>query len=285
MKKIFVTVLSAILSVGLVSAQDLATVTESFNKAAEALNAGDKAAALQQFVEVLPQAVALGAEGEAIVAQCKNAIPALYVSVAKANVKDGDNASAIANLENAVKTGSEYGETEVVEEAQNLLSSIKLSDALTKSAELNKAGDFDGAAAVLESVLAGASESNAAIVKKQLSTTYLRKASACLKTKDMKGALEFAQKSSECNDNALAHKIAGTAAFALKQFQVAAESFEAYLAMSPDAKDKIQTIYQCGSAYQSLGDAAKACGYFKQIAQDSKWGEGARYQMTVLKCN
>lgn len=285
MKKIFVTVLSAILSAGLVSAQDVATVTESFNKAAEALNAGDKAAALQQFVEVLPQAVALGADGEAIAAQCKNAIPALYVSVAKAKVKEGDNASAIANLENAVKTGGEYGEAEVVKEAKTLLSSIKLSDAVTKSSELNKAGDFDGAAALLESVLADAPESNAAIVKKQLSNTYLRKSSACLKTKDMKGALEAAQKSVEYNDNATAHKIAGTAAYALKQFQVAAESFEAYLAMSPNAKDKTQTMYQCGSAYQSLGDAAKACGYFKQIAQDPKWGEGARYQMTVLKCN
>ena len=285
MRKIFVTILSVILSAGFVSAQDLATVTESFNKAAEALNTGDKAAALKQFVEVLPQAAALGAEGEAIVAQCKNAIPALYVSVAKAGIKAGDNAAAIANLENAVKTGEEYGETAAVEEAKSLMASVKISDAVTKASALNQAGDFDGAAGALEAVLADAPEANAAVVKKQLSNTYLRKASAKLKAKDMKGALEAAQKSAEYNDNATAHKIAGTAAFSLKQFQVAAESFEAYLAMNPNAKDKTQTMYQCGSAYQSLGDAAKACGYFKQIAQDPKWGEGARYQMTVLKCN
>lgn len=285
MKRLFVSILSLVLAAGMVSAQDLATVTEAFNKAGETLNAGDKDAALAQFVEILPQAEALGADGEAIVAQCKSIIPSLYVSVAKAIAKTGDNAGAIKSLEAAVKTGTEYGDAATVEEAGSLIKSLKFSSEITKGTELMKAGDFDGAIAVFEPMLADVSEANAALVKKQLSNAYLRKASAKFKAKDMKGALEAAQKSIENEDNANAQKIAGHAANSLKQYKIAAEAYEAYLAMNPNAKDKVQIIYQCGSAYQALGDGAKACGYFKEIAQDPKFGEGARYQMTVLKCN
>jgi hypothetical protein len=34
----------------------------------------------------------------------------------------------------------------------------------------------------------------------------------------------------------------------------------------------------------AAGQNGEACGYFKEIAQDPKWGEAARYQLTVLKC-
>ncbi len=285
MKKTLVSILTVILTAGLVSAQDIAQVTESFNKAAEALNAGDRAAALTGFVEVLPQAEVLGAEGNDIVAQCKNLIPSLYVSVAKAFVKNGESGKAIEALENAIKTGGEYGDSQTVAEAGDLMGSLKVSEAVKNASEMAKAQDFDGAAALLSGSLEGASEANAAVIRKQLSNIYLRKASACFKAKDMKTALESAQKSIENGDNANAQKIAGHSALALKQYKIAADAYEAYLAMNPDAKDKVQIMYQAGSAYQSLGDAAKACGYFKEISQDPKWGEGARYQMTVLKCN
>ena len=101
----------------------------------------------------------------------------------------------------------------------------------------------------------------------------------------MKDALEFAGKSAEYVDNANAHMIAGNAASASKQNKIAAEHYEAYLAISPNAKNKNQIIYQLGTALMGMGDNAKACGYFKQIAQDEKFGEAARYQLTVLKCN
>ena len=44
-------------------------------------------------------------------------------------------------------------------------------------------------------------------------------------------------------------------------------------------------MYQLGTALAAIGDNAKACGYFKEISKDEKFGEAARYQLTVLKCN
>ena len=101
----------------------------------------------------------------------------------------------------------------------------------------------------------------------------------------MKGALENAQKSTQYVDNANAQKIIGVSALALKQNKVAADGFEAYLSMTPDAVTKEPGIvYQLGMALVGAGENDKACGYFKKIAQDAKWGEGARYQITQLKC-
>ena len=77
----------------------------------------------------------------------------------------------------------------------------------------------------------------------------------------------------------------GNAASQLKQNKIAAEAFEAYLNMKPNAPDKVQVTYQLGTTLQALGDKEKACSYFKTIADDPKFGEGARYQLTQLKCN
>ena len=98
--------------------------------------------------------------------------------------------------------------------------------------------------------------------------------------------LENAQKSTQYVDNANAQKLIGLSAKELKQFKVAAEAFEAYLSMNPKAAEKEpQIIYYLGDCLVKTGDNAKACGYFKSIAQDAKLGEAARYQITQLKCN
>ena len=113
----------------------------------------------------------------------------------------------------------------------------------------------------------------------------MKKAVACQKAKDNKGALENAQKSTQYVDNANAQKIIGMSAMQLKQNKVAAEAFEAYLAMNPGAMTKEPGIvYNLGTALIATGETEKACGYFQKIAQDAKYGEGARYQITQLKC-
>ena len=113
----------------------------------------------------------------------------------------------------------------------------------------------------------------------------MKKAVACQKAKDMKGALENAQKSTQYVDNANAQKIIGMSAMQLKQNKVAAEAFEAYLSMNPNAITKeAGIVYNLGTALVALGENDKACGYFQKIAQDAKFGEGARYQITQLKC-
>ena len=98
-------------------------------------------------------------------------------------------------------------------------------------------------------------------------------------------ALENAQKSTQYADNANAQKIIGMSAMQLKQNKVAAEAFEAYLSMNPNAITKeAGIVYNLGTALMAIGENDKACGYFQKIAQDAKYGEGARYQITQLKC-
>jgi len=145
------------------------------------------------------------------------------------------------------------------------------------------AGKVDDAVKAFELAAQNGEETAA---NKQLSNVFVKKAVACQKAKDMKGALENAQKSTQYVDNANAQKIIGISALSLKQNKVAAEAFEAYLSMKPDAVQKEPGIlYQLGTALMATGDNQKACGYFKQISQDAKWGESARYQITQLKCN
>ncbi|MCF0167249.1 MAG: tetratricopeptide repeat protein [Bacteroidales bacterium] len=313
MKKVLVTLVAALFAVGIASAQDLETATNLYNAAAEALNAGNKADAVPQFKAALETAVALGEDGAQIVNDCKDIIPKILLQLGKDQATEGVLDKAIEYFGQAIASAKEYeNNEEVVAEAAGLISQMQMAEA----GNLLNEKDYEGAVAAYKKVveadpengmaylrmgmaLSAGGDPDAAIeafntaiekgqedaAKKQLSNTYLKKSVACQKAKDTKGALENAQLSAEYNDNANAQKLIGLNALQLKQYAVAAPAFEAYLAMSPKAKDKAQIIYQLGTALQGAGDNAKACSYFKQIAQDEKWGEAARYQITVLKCN
>lgn len=321
MKKIFISLIILVCAMGVSSAQDLEKVTEMYNAAAALLNEGKKADAAVQFEQALEAANALGEAGSAVAQNCKNILPQLYVSVAKglAGAKEIDK--AIEMLQKAISTGKDYNDTMSVEEAEGLITSLKANQMMTNANNLfntkqfaeaaaaykeiaefdpsnanailrqgmalSNLGDFDSAIGCLTAALEKfeGNESQLTLVKKQLSNTFLKKSNGALKEKDYKSALESAQKSVEFGDNANAQKIIGNAATQLKQNKIAAEAFEAYLALKPNANDKVQTIYQLATALMNMGDNAKACGYFKEIAQDEKFGEAARYQLTVLKCN
>ena len=311
MKKILLTIVVALCTMGISAAQDLEKATELYNNAAAAIE-NSKAEAIDLFQQALDMAGKLGEEGQEIVNQCKGIIPKLYISLAKELVNEKKLDEAVAKFNEAIKIGKELGDDEVADEAKTLIPQIQLADANS----LLNAKDYEGAVAAYQKVIDADPENGAAHLRKgqalvalgklddavkafelaskngeedaaakQLSNTYVKKAVACQKAKDMKGALENAQKSTQYVDNANAQKIIGISASSLKQNKVAAEAFEAYLSMSPDAKDKNQIIYQLATALVATGDNAKACGYFKQIAQDAKFGEAARYQITTLKCN
>ncbi len=321
MKKLLLSLIVTACTMGFVSAQDLAQVTEMYNAAAVLLNDGNKAEALAQFEKALEAANALGEEGVEVANNCKGIIPDLYVSIAKGFANDNDIPKAIELFNKAAEVAKAFGNTEVAEEAEGLISTLKATQLLANAntllnnkqfAEaaaaykeitdmdptnavaflrqgmaLSNAGSYDEAIEALTKAqeLYAEDEANLKTVKRQLSNAFLRKANGALKTKNWKDALEFGQKSAENFDSANAQKIIGTAASQLKQNKIAAEAFEAYLALNPNAKDKVQTIYQLGTALAAIGENAKACGYFKEIAQDEKFGEAARYQLTQLKCN
>ncbi len=310
MKKILTVIAVAICTFATVAAQDLESLTETYNNAAAAIET-DKTQAISLFEQALEAAGVLGEEGNEIAAQCKGILPKLYLQVGKelANAKDMDG--AMEKIQKAAALAEEFGDAETAADAKELGPQILMMDANSllrakdyanaaaayqkvididpangdalfyKGQALSAAGDMDGAIKALTLASENGKEEASA---KLLSNIYVKKAVACQKAKDMKGALENAQASTQYVDNANAEKIIGTAALSLKQYKVSADGFEAYLAMKPDAADKAQTMYQLGTALVGAGENSKACGYFKQIAQDAKWGEAARYQITTLKC-
>ena len=311
MKKFFLTILVALCTMGIAAAQDLEKATEIYNNAAAAIE-NNKAEAITLFEQALEMAGQLGEEGNGIATQCKSIIPKLYMSVGKDLVTAKDLDGAVGQFRKAIEKGEAFGDSEVVEEARQLIPQILLADA---NGLLN-AKDYEGAVAGYQKVIdADPSNGQAHLRKglalmqlgrnedavkafelasengqeeqaaKQLSNLYVKLAAACQKAKDMKGALENAQKSTQYVDNANAQKIIGMSAMQLKQNKVAAEAFEAYLSMKPDAVTKeAGIVYNLGTALVAAGDTDKACGYFRKIAQDAKFGEGARYQITQLKC-
>lgn len=311
MKKIFLTVMVALCTMGIVAAQDLEKATEIYNNAAAAIE-NNKAEAITLFEQALGMAETLGDEGAEIVAQCKGILPKLYISLGKDLVNEKNLDEAVAKFQKAIEVGDKFGDADVAAEAKGLIPQILMADAngmlneknfegavagyqkvidadptngqahLRKGQALAQLGKVDDAIKAFELAAENGQEEQAA---KQLSNTYVKKAVACQKAKDMKGALENAQKSTQYADNANAQKIIGMSAMQLKQNKVAAEAFEAYLAMNPNAITKeAGIVYNLGTALVALGENDKACGYFQKIAQDAKFGEGARYQITQLKC-
>ena len=102
MKKLIATIAAFTVALGAAFAQDLAAVTEVYNAGAEAVST-DKAAALKSFEEALKLAEALGDEGQEIVANCKNIIPNIRMSLAKDLVKESKFDEAVAALQEVEK--------------------------------------------------------------------------------------------------------------------------------------------------------------------------------------
>ena len=313
MKKFFLTLCVALVATGFALAQDLESVVGTFNAAATALNEKDYESALAQFNTALEQATALGEEGEQVAANCKESIPKVLLQLGKECAEKSDFDGAVNYFNQAKDKALDFENNYAgIAESQKLVPQMLNA----KAGALLNAKNYDAAAEAYKAIvdadptngaawfrmgqaLAAADKADEAIealtkaaengqeanAKKQLASIYLKKAVACQKEKDMKGMLENAQLSAENNDSANAQKLIGTAALSLKQNQVAAEAFEAYLALNPEASDKAQTIYQIGTAYMGAGNNGKACSYFKQIKSDAKWGEAATYYITTLKCN
>ena len=314
MKKIFAALLIMLCTAGLAAAQDMAQATELAKQANESLTTGDLDAALTGFRQALEQASICGEEGLELVNTCKGVIPKILLNQAKASIAANEFDAAVAKLKETAEIAVEYEQQETADEANGLVPQVLTQKAnsllntkdytgaisaykdvldidptnsnayLRMGMAYNGKGDIDGAIDAFDKALANTPEGSQDAVKKQLSNAYLKKANGYYKTKQMKEALEYAQKSNEYLDNANAEKIAGHAASSLKQNKVAAEAYEAYLALKPNASDKVQITYQLATALQALGDNEKACGYFKTIQDDPKWGEAARYQLTQLKC-
>ena len=307
MKKIFMFFAAVVMAAGIASAQDINSVTETYNNGAMELEMGNKEAALGYFQAALAAAEELGEEGMQIADNCKNTIPVLMGSIAKDLIKAEQFDAAIEQLNKTIEACNTLGHD--TQEYQNLIkqtlmakgndlinnknfaaaievyNQIMAEDPTNAMASLRlgmaygATGNTEAAEAAYLVAAENGQEKNA---YKQLSNLLVKQAAAVLKTKDYAKAIELAVKSNEYLENATAMKVAGTAASALQKNEEAIQYLEKYLELSPNAKDAAQMKYTIAATAQVMGDKEKAKTYYQQILTDPKFGTTAAEQIKTL---
>ena len=197
MKKILLTIVVALCTMGISAAQDLEKATELYNNAAAAIE-NSKAEAIDLFQQALDMAGKLGEEGQEIVNQCKGIIPKLYISLAKELVNEKKLDEAVAKFKEAIKIGKELGDDEVADEAKTLIPQIQLADANS----LLNAKDYEGAVAAYQKVIDSDPENGAAHLRKGQALVALGKLDDAVK------AFELASKNGE--EDAAAKQLSNT---------------------------------------------------------------------------
>ena len=302
------------LSFGVMSAQDLATATSTFNSGAEALAANNKTGALEYFQKALSIAEALGEEGKDVAENCKNAIPSTILSIGKELYNNKDFAGAKARFEEAAKVATEYGNTEVSDEVAELLPTVSKRIALAKVNDAMKAKDINGVIAAYEEAVAlDTTDANTALkfgqflgnakkydeavkylemagrngqegnAKSLLSTTFLKNAADQLKAGKYADAVALAEKANSYKENAQAYLVAGQASQKSNKNADAITNFEKYLELAPTAKNAGQIAYTVGALYQSAKNNAKAKEYYQKAVTDPKYGAEAAKLLNSLK--
>ena len=313
MKKIILAMAAFACSMSLMTAQDLATATATYNSGAEALTMGNKTSALEYFQKALTMAEALGDEGADVVAYCKSAIPSVILSIGKEFYNNKDFSNAKAKFVEAAEVAKKYGNQEVTAEVESLLPTVgkrialaKVNDAMktkdiagvlagyeeamaidTTDANtalkygqfLGNAGKFDDAVRYLELAARHGQEGNAKAV---LSTTFLKKAAAQLKAGKYADAVTFAEKAISYKENAQAYLIAGQASQKANKNADAIANFEKYLEAAPTAKNAGAIAFTVGALYQQTGNKAKAVEFYKKVEADPQFGAQAKTLITSL---
>ena len=283
-------------------AQDMGEATEVYNNAATALSEGKDNEALEGFQKALSLAEAAGEEGAQLVSECKGIIPKILIRIGKDAAVAKNFDAAAENLKNAIAKATEWGDAETANDAKenlvlifitegnSLLNEKKFTEAI---AEYEKAlaedvdngmahlrvgmckaqlGDAAAAIASLEKAMNLGQEANA---KKQLVNIYVKVANNKLKAKDNQAAFDNAKKALEYGENPNAYAIGGNAAVALKKYNDAIE-------LLSKAKANSGINYNLARSYEAVGHNAKACEYYKLIANDAKLGEFAKSKVTAL---
>ena len=313
MKKIILAMAAFACSMSLMTAQDLATATATYNSGAEALTMGNKTSALEYFQKALTMAEALGDEGADVVANCKSAIPSVILSIGKEFYNNKDFSNAKAKFVEAAEVAKKYGNQEVTAEVESLLPTVGKRIALAKVNDAMKTKDIAGVLAGYEEAMAiDTTDANTALkygqflgnavkfddavkylelaarhgqegnAKAVLSTTFLKKAAAQLKAGKYADAVTFAEKAISYKENAQAYLIAGQASQKANKNADAIANFEKYLEAAPTAKNAGAIAFTVGALYQQTGNKAKAVEFYKKVEADPQFGAQAKTLITSL---
>jgi tetratricopeptide (TPR) repeat protein len=309
MKKIFLVLTAVVMTAISVSAQDLATATETFNNGAMELQMGNMEAALTNFQSALEMAEALGEQGAEIATNCKGAIPQVMFSIAKGYIKEENFTGAIAQLDATIDAAKKYENADIAAEAAEFIpqvymqqgnTALKAKDmatalaAYTKVVELEPTngnallrlgqvfaatGKVDEAVATFEQAAANGQEKTAF---KQLSNIFLKKAQAAVKTKKYTEAIDFATKSNSYLESGNAYRMLASAYQQLNKPADCIASYEKYLELTPNAKDANGVKYTIAALAQTAGDKEKAKAYYQQIVTDPQYGATAQQMLQSL---
>ena len=313
MKKMILVLATALLSAGIMSAQDLAQATEMYNNGANALTTGDKKSALEYFQKAYDMGKAIGDEAEELVKNCKQAIPTVMLSIAKELSNNQEYDKALEQIQAAITVAKDFAVSEVEEEATSLLPQIELMKDMDAANDAFNAKDLTGAAALYNKVLeadpsngpasirlvqclanAGKiDEAKAALAtaeangqgenaKKVIGGALLKVAASDLKEKKFAEALANAVQVNDYTENAQAFLVAGQASQQLKKNADAIKYFEQYLAAAPTAKNANAITFTVGALYQGAGNKAKALENYKKVVNDPKWGVQAKQMIDAL---
>ena len=287
MKKIILMFAAVVMAAGVVSAQDINQATESYNNGAMELQMGNNEAAIENFMAALTMGEALGDEGADLVANCKKAIASATLSMAKDlyNAKDFEGAAAAFVKAKEVAEG--YGETEIAEEAAELVNQANALKYNTEGKAAMKAKDYPTAISCFTKVLELDPTNGATAV--QLGQAYMNagqldEAITALETAKANGqeVIDFAAKSNEALENGNAYKLTASALQKLGKNDECIAAYEKYLEVTPNAKDASGIICTIAVLYQQAGNKAKAKEYYEKIVNDAQYGATAKEQLKTL---
>ena len=309
MKKIFLLFTAAVLSAGMVFAQDINEATENYNNGAMELQMGNNEAAIAYFETALQMAEALGEEGAEVAANCKSIIPAVYLSSAKSLIKAENYDAAIEQLDKTVEAAGKYDAADVADDAKALVPQVYLSKgngfltaknfpeaeaAYKQAIELDATNGMayfrlgqalasqdkvEEAEAAYVQAAANGQEKNA---NKQLSNMFVKLAQAASKAKKYQETIDYAAKSNQYLENANAYRFAASASQQLGKNADCIANYEKYLELSPNAKDAGGVKFTIAALYQQAGDKAKAKEYYQAVSTDPQYGAAAQEQLKTL---
>ncbi len=319
-KSLSVTVLFAVLSFSCLSAQEINEAIELYNSGIKAFQESQYTKAIADIEKAAQIASAVEAEEEkeqaaTVKTNCEKLIPQFYFSYGKQQVIDKDYATALKTLAQAEALATKYNDDDIAASIQDLLpqaytmmgnANVEAGKFAEGVADYNKALEYDknnstlylriglaqeqakneaGAIAAFEQIVGmeGAKASDLANAKKKLSITYLKRAAAAQPAKKWATVLENAQKSASYDEaNMQTQRFIGLSASELKKWDDAITAYEAVLAADPAAKDKTNSIYRLATAYETKGNKAKACEYYKQIVADPTYKAFAEAKVKAL---
>jgi len=308
MKKLFAVLVALGLAAVVASAQSLNEAKEAFNSGVEAMET-NKTEALAKFQNALEIANQCTEEEDAaeFIGTCKTAITGAMVSIAKEQINEAAYDEALATLSQVKATAADFGQDEVIAEADNLIPNVYM----RKGSTLLKNKDFAGAADAFKSVVAVKPEDGQAYLllgqalmqsgamdeaiealtkanelgegnaAKLLSTAYLKEGQALLKAGKNLDAVAALEKSNSYVESANAYKLIASAYTKAGKSAKSIEAYKKYLEVSPNAKDAADIMFTIAATAQKAGDKATAKEYYGKLS-GTKYAEQAAAQLKTL---